>query len=129
MTVTLAGKGAASPPARGGGQVVHPCGPHLNAHGYAIWTADQMQPPSKERLTFGGALPAACASTHLAAAPGARPAAHPRREAIKNEHVARGEHLPQHVRNSGHPIGGLMQTTIEARDADPSQRMICTARS
>ena len=55
-------------------------------------------------------------------APGAHATADWQGEAIDNEHVARGEHLPQHVRNPGHPIGELMQTTIEARDADPPRQ-------
>jgi len=58
-----------SPPARGrvrgGGQVVHLCGQHLNAHGHAIRTADEMHAPSNERLPFGSALPTAFAPAHL----------------------------------------------------------------
>jgi len=102
---------------------VHPCGQHLNAYGHAIWAADQMQPPSNERLPFGGALPAACATAHRPPAPGAHTTADWQGEAIDNKHVARGEHLPQPVRHPGHPISELMQTTIEARDADPPRQL------
>ena len=51
------------PPARGAGgrRVMRPCGQHMYAYGHAIWAADQMHTPSKERLPFGSALPAACA--------------------------------------------------------------------
>jgi hypothetical protein len=89
-----------SPPrARGvrrSGQVVHPCGQYLNAHGRAIRTADQMHTPSKELLPFGGAAPVRCATGRLPTAPGARPAANKRRrgEAIDDEHVARGDAPP-----------------------------------
>ena len=79
---------------RGGRQVVHPCGQHLNAHGRAIRSADQIQPPSKELLPFGGALPAECSSAHLSAAPGAHATAYWQGEAINNEHVARGDAPP-----------------------------------
>ena len=78
-----------------------------------------MHAPSKDRLPLGGTIPAECAPAHLPTAPGARPATHWRGEAIDDEPIARGDHLPQHVRNPDHPIGELMQTTIEARDADP----------
>jgi hypothetical protein len=111
-----------SPPCAGGsggGQVVHPCGQHLHAYGHAIRAADQMQTPSNERLPFGGAIPAAFAPAHLPTAPGAHTTADWQGEAIDNEPVARGEHLPQHVRNPDHPISELMEVTIEARDADP----------
>jgi hypothetical protein len=105
------------------GQVVHPCGQHLNAYGHAIRAADQMHTPSKELLPFRRALPAEFAPRRLPTAPGAHTTADWQGEAIDNEHVARGEHLPQHVRNPGHPIGELMQTTIEARDADPPRQI------
>jgi hypothetical protein len=45
-------------------------------------------------------------------------------EALDDDHVARREHLPQHVRNSDHPIGELMEATIEARDADPPRQRV-----
>jgi len=106
-----------------GRQVMHPCGQHLHAHGHAIRAADQMHTPSKELLPFRRALPAAFAPRRLPTAPGAHTTADWQGEAIDNEHVARGEHLPQHVRNPGHPIGELMQTTIEARDADPPRQI------
>ena len=100
----------------------HPCGQYRNASGHAIRAADQMHTPSKARLPFGGALPAACAPAHRPPAPGAHTTADWQGEAIDHEPVARGEHLPQHFRNPGHPIGALMQTTIAARDADPSRQ-------
>jgi hypothetical protein len=106
-----------------GCQVMHPCGQHLNAHGHAIRAADQMQTPSKELLPFGGARPAACAPAHLPTAPGAHTTADWQGEAIDDEPVARGEHLPQHVRNPDHPISELMEATIEARDADPPRQI------
>jgi hypothetical protein len=105
-----------------GRQVMHPCGQHLNAYGHAIRAADQMHTPSNERLPFRRALSAEFAPAHLPTAPGAHTTADWQGEAIDNEPVARGEHLPQHVRNPGHPIGKLMQTTIEARDADPPRQ-------
>jgi hypothetical protein len=105
------------------GQVVHPCGQHLHAYGHAIRAADQMHTPSKDRLPFRRALPAACAPRRLPTAPGAHTTADWQGEAIDDEHVARGEHLPQHVRNPGHPIGELMEATIEARDADPPRQI------
>jgi len=110
--------------ALGGGiaQPPRPGGQHRNASGHAIWAADQMHTPSKARLPFGGALPAACAPAHRPTAPGAHTTADWQGEAIDHEPVARGEHLPQHFRNPGHPIGALMQTTIAARDADPSRQ-------
>ncbi len=83
-----------SPPrggVRGGGQVVHPCGQHLNAHGHAIWSADQMHTPSKELLPFRRALPAAFAPGRLPTAPGAPATASWQGEAIDNEHVACGD--------------------------------------
>jgi len=80
-----------------GRQVVHPCGQHRNAPGTAIRAADQMQPPSNERLPFGRAGAAACALAHLATALDVRPAAYRRGEAIDDEPVARGDHLPRHL--------------------------------
>ena len=58
---------------------------------------------------------------HLPTAPGTRPAANQRRrgEACDDEPVARGTCLPQHLWNPDHPIGALIETTIDARDADP----------
>ncbi len=53
------------------GQVVHPCGQHLNAYGHAIRAADQMHTPSKELLPFRRALPAEFAPRRLPTAPGA----------------------------------------------------------
>ena len=102
---------------------MHPCGQHRNAHEHAIRSIDEMHAPSKELLPFGGALPAAFALAHVPTAPGARPAAYRLGEAIDDEHVARGEHLPQHFRNPGHPIGELIQARIEARDADPIRQI------
>ena len=79
-----------------GGQVVHPCGQHLNAHGPAIRTADELQPPSKELLPFGSAASVGRATGRLPTAPGARPAANKRRrgEASDDEPVARGDAPP-----------------------------------
>jgi len=76
------------------GQVVHPCGQHLHAHGHAIRAADQMHTPSKELLPFGGALPAEFAPRRLPTAPGAHTTADRQGEAIDNEHVARGDAPP-----------------------------------
>jgi hypothetical protein len=59
-----------------GRMVVHPCGQHLNAHGHAIWSADQMQTLPKELLPFRRTIPAAFASARLPAGLGAYPAAH-----------------------------------------------------
>jgi hypothetical protein len=72
---------------------VHPCGQHLNAHGHAIRSADEMRAPSKERLPFGDAPPVGSATGRLPTAPGARPAANKRQrgEAIDDNHVARGD--------------------------------------
>jgi len=72
---------------------VHPCGQHLNAHGHAIRSADEMHAPSKERLLFGDAPPVGSATGRLPTAPGARPAANKRQrgEAIDDNHVARGD--------------------------------------
>jgi len=103
------------------GQVVHPCGQHRNAHGPAIRSARHTHAPSKELLPLRRAAPAGRATGRLPTAPGAHPAANKRwrGKTINDEPVARGAHLPQRLRNPGRPIGELMQTTLEARDADP----------
>jgi hypothetical protein len=106
-----------------GCQVMHPCGQHLHARQRLLQAADQMHTPSKELLPFRRALPAACAPRRLPTAPGAHTTADWQGEAIDDEHVARGEHLPQHVRNPDHPISELMEATIEARDADPPRQI------
>ena len=87
-----------SPPARGGGsgggQVVQPRGSHLNAHGPAIRSADEMHTPSEELLPFGGAFPTEGAPAHVPTAPGARPAARRQGKAVDDEPVARGDAPP-----------------------------------
>jgi len=76
---------------------------------------------SNECLPFGGAPPIGCATGRLPTAPGMRPAANQRQhgEARNDEPVAHGARLPQHLRAPDHPIGTLMEATIDARDADP----------
>jgi hypothetical protein len=59
----------------------------------------------------------------LPTAPGAHTTADRQGEALDDEPVARGEHLPQHVRNPDHPIGERMEATMEARDADPLRQI------
>ena len=83
-----------SPRARGGGQVVQPRGSHLNAHGPAIRSADEMHTPSEELLPFGGAFPTEGAPAHVPTAPGARPAARRQGKAVDDEPVARGDAPP-----------------------------------
>jgi hypothetical protein len=77
-----------------------------------------MHAPSNERLPFGGAPPVGCATGRLSAARGAHTTASWQEEALTKDHVARGAHLPQHLRNPDYPIGALMQMTIDARNAD-----------
>jgi len=78
----------------GGGQVVQPRGSHLNAHGPAIRSADEMHTPSEELLPFGGAFPTEGAPAHVPTAPGARPAARRQGKAVDDEPVARGDAPP-----------------------------------
>jgi|GEM_PF-4584021 len=111
----------AAPRRAGQTQVVQPRGPHRNARQRLMQAADRMHAPSNERLPFRRAPPVGRATGRLPTAPGARPAANQRwrGEAIDDDHVARDTCLPQHLRTPGHPIGVLMEATIDARDADP----------
>jgi|GEM_PF-4896820 len=80
------------------------------------WTRDPRHPTNVSR--FAGRHPSGVRPGRLSAARGAHTTASWQGEALTNDHVARGAHLPQHLRNPDHPIGTLMQTTIDARNAD-----------